>query len=178
MSQDVDELALDLHRRRPEERFTGILLELDSATGFTDAFAHLRTGAPCRDRIGLLNVLLAEGLNPGLRKTALVSNDSRDHATSLLDEAASGFLVLSQAAVDEGVASGFEDGGVLPYGLEEEGTDLGVAGVGGRESQVKVRRLIIEPKLEEKKRVGCGRPAGAGPAGGKFVPVGRLAATR
>ncbi|MFP8760826.1 hypothetical protein ACLH2F_34995, partial [Klebsiella grimontii] len=33
-------------------------------------FTHLRTGAPCRDRIGLLNVLLAEGLNLGLRKMA------------------------------------------------------------------------------------------------------------
>ena len=33
---------------------------------FTDAFTHLRTGAPCRERIGLLNVLLAEAFNLGL----------------------------------------------------------------------------------------------------------------
>ena len=37
-------------------------------------FTHLRTGAPCRDRIGLLNVLLAEGLNLGLRKMAEATN--------------------------------------------------------------------------------------------------------
>ena len=30
----------------------------------------LRTGSPCRDRVGLLNVPLAEGINPGLRKMA------------------------------------------------------------------------------------------------------------
>jgi hypothetical protein len=30
--------------------------------------------APCRDRIGLLNVLLAEGLNLGLRKMAEATN--------------------------------------------------------------------------------------------------------
>ncbi|WP_275354018.1 Tn3 family transposase [Klebsiella pneumoniae] len=33
-----------------------------------------RTEAPCRDRIGLLNVLLAEGLNLGLRKMAEATN--------------------------------------------------------------------------------------------------------
>ena len=42
----------------------------DDATRFTEAFTHLRTGEPCRDRIGLLNVLLAEGINLGLRKMA------------------------------------------------------------------------------------------------------------
>ena len=57
--EDVDELVIDLYRRLPEVRITDILLEVDAATGFTDAFTHLRTGAPCKDRIGLLNVLLA-----------------------------------------------------------------------------------------------------------------------
>ena len=51
-------------------RATDILLEVDDATRFTEAFTHLRTGSPCRDRIGLLNVLLAEGINLGLRKMA------------------------------------------------------------------------------------------------------------
>ena len=72
--EDVDELVLDLYRRLPEVRITDILLEVDAATGFTDAFTHLRTGAPGKDRIGLLNVLLAEGLNLGLSKTAEASN--------------------------------------------------------------------------------------------------------
>lgn len=55
-----------LPARVPEVRITDLLLEVDAETGFTDAFTHLRTGAPCADRIGLLNVLLAEGLNLGL----------------------------------------------------------------------------------------------------------------
>ena len=41
---------------------------------FIDAFTHLRTGAPCKDRFGLLNVILAEGLNLGLSKMAEASN--------------------------------------------------------------------------------------------------------
>ena len=72
--QDVDELVLDLYRRMPEVRITDMLLEVDAGTGFTDAFTHLRTGAPCQDRIGLLNVLLSEGLNLGLSKMAEASN--------------------------------------------------------------------------------------------------------
>ena len=63
-------LVADLYRRMPEARITDILLEVDDATRFTEAFTHLRTGEPCRDRIGLLNVLLAEGVNLGLRKMA------------------------------------------------------------------------------------------------------------
>ena len=58
----------DLYRRMPDARITDILLEVDDATRFTEAFTHLRTGSPCRDRIGLFNVLLAEGINLGLRK--------------------------------------------------------------------------------------------------------------
>ena len=64
------DLVADLYRRRPDARITDLLLEVDDATRFTEAFPHLRTGSPCRDRIGLLNVLLAEGINLGLRKMA------------------------------------------------------------------------------------------------------------
>ena len=71
---DADALVLDLYARLPEVRITDILIEVDAATSFTDAFTHLRTGAPCSDRIGLLNVLLAEGLNLELSKMAEASN--------------------------------------------------------------------------------------------------------
>ena len=47
------DMVADLYRRMPEARITDILLEVDDATRFTEAFTHLRTGAPCRDRIGL-----------------------------------------------------------------------------------------------------------------------------
>ena len=68
------DLVADLYRRLPEARITDILLEVDDATRFTEAFTHRRTGEPCRDRIGLLNVLLAEGINLGLRKMAEATN--------------------------------------------------------------------------------------------------------
>lgn len=68
--KEADELVLDLYRRLPAMRITDLLQEVDNDTGFADAFTHLRTGSPCQDRIGLLNVLLAEGLNLGLSKMA------------------------------------------------------------------------------------------------------------
>jgi TnpA family transposase len=71
---DAEDLILDLYRRMPPVRITDILLEVDAELGFTEAFTHLRTGVPCGDRIGLLNVLLAEGLNLGLRKMAEATN--------------------------------------------------------------------------------------------------------
>ena len=37
------DLVTDLYRRIPEARITDILLEVDDATRFTEAFTHLRT---------------------------------------------------------------------------------------------------------------------------------------
>ncbi|MFK8050291.1 MAG: Tn3 family transposase [Halioglobus sp.] len=70
----ADELLFDLYHRMPAARITDILIEIDDAIGFTDAFTHLRTGAPCKDKLGLLNVLLGEGVNLGLRKMSEASN--------------------------------------------------------------------------------------------------------
>ena len=72
--EGVDELILDLYKRLPETRITDLLVEVDDEVGFTDAFVHLRTGAPCKDRIGLMNVLLAEGINLSLGKMADSTN--------------------------------------------------------------------------------------------------------
>jgi TnpA family transposase len=71
---EAGDLVLDLYRRLPEARITDILQDVDKATGFTEAFTHLRTGAPCQDKVGLLNVILAEGLNLGLSKMANATN--------------------------------------------------------------------------------------------------------
>jgi len=71
---EAEEIVLDLYKRMPDVRITDMLLDVDKAIGFTDAFTHLRTGAPCKDKIGLLNVLLAEGLNLGLSKMAEATN--------------------------------------------------------------------------------------------------------
>lgn len=67
---EADELVLDLYRRLPDARITDILLDVEEDIGFAEAFTHLRTGVPCADKIGVLNVLLAEGLNLGLSKMA------------------------------------------------------------------------------------------------------------
>ncbi|MBZ4312597.1 Tn3 family transposase, partial [Mycobacterium tuberculosis] len=74
----AEALILDLYRRIPSFRITDMLLAVDAALGFTDAFTHLRTEAPCRDSIGLLNVLLEDRHNLGLRKMAEATN-TQDH---------------------------------------------------------------------------------------------------
>lgn len=70
----AEDLVLDLYKHIPPTRITDLLLEVDAATGFCEAFTHLRTGAPCAERIGLMNVILAEGVNLGLRKMADATN--------------------------------------------------------------------------------------------------------
>lgn len=72
--EDADAMVLDLYKRLPEIRITDLLLEVDDEIGFTEAFTHLSTGVPCKDRVGMLNVLLAEGLNLGLSKMAGATN--------------------------------------------------------------------------------------------------------
>jgi len=68
--QETDELVLDLYDRLPAIRITELLQEVDADIGFTETFTHLHTGAACKDQIGMLTVLLAEGLNLGLSKMA------------------------------------------------------------------------------------------------------------
>ena len=70
LPEEASDLVLDLYRRLPETRITDILTEVDDDTGFTEAFTHLHTGSSCRDKIGLLNVLLVEDLDLGLSKMA------------------------------------------------------------------------------------------------------------
>lgn len=72
--EEADAMVLDLYKRLPVIRITDLLLEVDDEIGFTEAFTHLRTGVPCKDRVGMLNVLLAEGLNLGLSKMAGATN--------------------------------------------------------------------------------------------------------
>ncbi len=81
---EAEEVVSDLYQRLPDARITDILLDVNAAVGFTDAFTNLRTGAPCHDEIGLLNVLLAEGLNLGLSKMADATNTHDYFALSRL----------------------------------------------------------------------------------------------
>ena len=70
----TEDLILTLYQQVPPTRITDILLEVDDTVGFSDAFTNLRTGAPCCDRVGLLTVLLADGVNLGLKKMAAATS--------------------------------------------------------------------------------------------------------
>ena len=83
---------------------------MDAATGFTDAFTHLRTGAPCKDRIGLLNVLPAEGLNLGLSKMAEASNTHDFFQLSRLSR-----WHIESEAIDRALAMVIEAQAQLPW---------------------------------------------------------------
>ncbi|MET4104115.1 TnpA family transposase [Roseovarius sp. MBR-78] len=48
--------------------------QVNADIGFTETFISAQTGAPCKDQIGMLTVLLAEGLNLGLSKMAEATN--------------------------------------------------------------------------------------------------------
>lgn len=72
--EGADQLTLDVYREMPQVSITDIIQEVDEDTGFSEAFTHINTGSPCRDNLGLLNVLLAEGINLGLKKMALCSS--------------------------------------------------------------------------------------------------------
>ncbi|MEN8676801.1 MAG: Tn3 family transposase, partial [Alteriqipengyuania sp.] len=72
--EEADELVLDLYDRLPAIRITELMQEVDTDIGFTETFISAQTGAPCKDQIGMLTVLLAEGLNLGLSKMAEATN--------------------------------------------------------------------------------------------------------
>jgi len=72
--EGMDTLTLDIYKQMPQIAITDILREVDADTGFTDSFTHIHTGSTCVDKIGLLNVLLAGGINMGLKKMALCSS--------------------------------------------------------------------------------------------------------
>ncbi|MBW8358962.1 MAG: Tn3 family transposase [Weeksellaceae bacterium] len=74
LPEGMDTLTLDIYKQMPEVSITDILREVDEDTGFTDSFTHVHTGSPCSDEVALLNVLLAGGINMGLKKMALCSS--------------------------------------------------------------------------------------------------------
>ena len=132
------DLVADLYRRMPNARITDILLEVDDATRFTEAFTHLRTGSPCRDRIGLLNVLLAEGINLGLRKMAEATTThgfwelmriARWHVEGEAYDRALSVVVEAQAALPMAAFWGMgrtasSDGQFFPAGSRGEALNL------------------------------------------------------
>ena len=61
---------------------TELLAEVHDWTGFTDRFAHLRTGAPPDDARALMTAMLAEATNLGLTRMAR-SSEAFSHSRLL-----------------------------------------------------------------------------------------------
>ncbi|MDF3351956.1 Tn3 family transposase [Sulfitobacter sp. KE34] len=136
--EEADAMVLDLYKRLPEIRITDLLLEVDDEIGFTEAFTHLRTGVPCKDRVGMLNVLLAEGLNLGLSKMAGATNThdyfqlsrlSRWHVESEAMARAQAMVIEGQSALPMaqfwgGGTSASSDGQFFPTTRQGEAMNL------------------------------------------------------
>lgn len=72
--EGTDSLTFDIYKRIPQISITEILREVAEETSFTDSFSHIHTGSPCTDTVGLLNIILAGGINMGLKKMAMCSS--------------------------------------------------------------------------------------------------------
>lgn len=42
--EGAEDIVLDLYKRMPDIKISDLLLEVDTLTGFSEAFTHLRTG--------------------------------------------------------------------------------------------------------------------------------------
>ncbi len=62
----IDQKAASL----PHIKITDLLLEVDTWTGFTAHFTHLKSGDAAKDRVPLLTAILADAINMGLTKMA------------------------------------------------------------------------------------------------------------
>jgi hypothetical protein len=66
----AEALMLQTYSLLPHLKITELLLEVDSWTGFTRHFTHLKSGAVAADQHLLLTTMLADALNLGLSKMA------------------------------------------------------------------------------------------------------------
>ena len=66
-------LKAKVESRLPAIRITDLLLEVDTRTGLSNAFTHLRSGRTADNKLALLTAILADGINLGLTRMADVS---------------------------------------------------------------------------------------------------------
>jgi TnpA family transposase len=67
---EAESLMLQAYSLLPHLKITELLLEVDSWTGFTRHFTHLKSGAAAEDQHLLLTTILADAINLGLSKMA------------------------------------------------------------------------------------------------------------
>jgi TnpA family transposase len=65
---DAESFARQVYALLPRVKITELLMEVDSWTGFTRHFTHIKTGESAADRALLLTVILADAINLGLTK--------------------------------------------------------------------------------------------------------------
>jgi TnpA family transposase len=68
--EEAEKLMRRAYALMPHLKITELLLEVDSWTGFTRHFTHLKTGELASDTALLLTAILADGINLGLSKMA------------------------------------------------------------------------------------------------------------
>ncbi|MBM3578556.1 MAG: Tn3 family transposase [Alphaproteobacteria bacterium] len=70
----AEALKWELNRHLPNVHITDLLAEVDSWTGFSDRFTHLRTADVVRNRSAILAAVLADATNLGPRRMAEASD--------------------------------------------------------------------------------------------------------
>lgn len=68
--EEAESLMQQVYALMPHLKITELLLEVDSWTGFSRHFTHLKSGEKAKDKNLLLTAVLADGINLGLSKMA------------------------------------------------------------------------------------------------------------
>lgn len=68
--KEVDNLARKVYKLLPYVKITDLLIEVDTWTGFTDHFTHLKNETTTDNKNLLLTAILSDAINLGLRKMA------------------------------------------------------------------------------------------------------------
>ena len=68
--KEAEALATKVYSYLPRVKITDLLMEVESWTGFTDHFTHLKSGEPASNKTLLLTAILSDAINLGLRKMA------------------------------------------------------------------------------------------------------------
>ena len=73
---EAKSIIREIYNELPKIKITDLLVEVDSWTGFTDQFTHLRTGLTADNKEHLLTVILADAINLGLTRMAEACPDT------------------------------------------------------------------------------------------------------